>query len=89
MINVEKLRAKWRTIDEDTKRAMRTGEEFYRWTVTPDMPNDVYALIAEIEYMNGVVGALKSSLELIYDRVEGQAAELAREAIEYAEESRS
>lgn len=89
MINTEKIRAKWRTIDEDTKRTMKTGEEFYRWTVTPDMAQDVFSLLAEVEYMSGVVGALQSTLELIYDRTEGQTAELAREAIQYAEESRS
>lgn len=49
MIDMEKLRNKWRMIDEDTRRAMKTGEEFYRWTVTLDMPSDVFELLAELE----------------------------------------
>jgi hypothetical protein len=63
MIDVEKLRNKWRVIDEDTRRAMKTGEEFYRWTVTPDMPSDVFELLAEIERLNGVIKQLTETTE--------------------------
>lgn len=61
MINTEKIRAKWNKIDEDTKRTMKTGEEFYRWTVTPDMPQDVFSLLAEIEQLRVSQEALTNS----------------------------
>jgi hypothetical protein len=44
---------------------------------------DVPKLLAEIEYMNGVIGGLKSIFELIEERTEGQANEIAKEALEY------
>ena len=47
---------------------------------------DIPALLAEVERLNGVVGALISTLELIEERTEGQANKLARGAIKYANE---
>lgn len=48
MVNTVQTHFKYLRIDEDTKRFMKTGEEFYRWSVTPDMTKDIFDLIAEV-----------------------------------------
>jgi hypothetical protein len=47
---------------------------------------DIPALLAEVEYLNGVIGALRSSLGEIWHYVEGNGNLLVQEAIKYAEE---
>ncbi|MEK5109909.1 hypothetical protein MHI57_24920 [Cytobacillus sp. FSL K6-0129] len=46
---MNEIKRKWQRIDESVKRFNKTGEEFYRYTVTPDMTRDVFELIAEVE----------------------------------------
>lgn len=46
---MNELKRKWQRIDESVKRFNKTGEEFYRYTVTPDMTRDVFELITEVE----------------------------------------
>ncbi|MEH7521747.1 hypothetical protein V7149_00470 [Bacillus sp. JJ1503] len=55
MVNTEQLNVKYSRIDDDVKRFMKTGEDFYRWTVTPDMTKDVFELLAEVERLRKTI----------------------------------
>lgn len=74
---------------EEYSYAPEIAEEF---TITSDAEfiaharQDVPALIAEVERLNGVVGTLVSDLELIEDHTEGRGLLLVQEAIKYGEE---
>ncbi|MDQ0270797.1 hypothetical protein [Cytobacillus purgationiresistens] len=48
-IKHDEIKRKWNRIDESVRRFNKTGEEFYSYTVTPDMTRDVFELIAEVE----------------------------------------
>jgi hypothetical protein len=48
---------------------------------------DIPALLAEVEYLNGVIGSLRASLGEIWHYVEGNGNLLVQEAIKHAEES--
>jgi hypothetical protein len=44
-------------------------------------------LLAEVAYLTGVIGTLKSNLEVIGEQVEGEELSFVKEAIKYAEEN--
>jgi hypothetical protein len=48
---------------------------------------DIPALLAEVAYLTGVIGTLKSNLEVIGEQVEGEELSFVKEAIKYAEEN--
>lgn len=60
---IKKIKRKWQRIDESVQWHARTGEEFYRYTVTPDMTRDVFELIAEVERLRTSQGKLVAELK--------------------------
>ncbi|MEK4970742.1 hypothetical protein MKX29_24360 [Cytobacillus sp. FSL R7-0696] len=64
---MSEIKLKWQRIDESVQWHNRTGEEFYSYTVTPDMTREVLELIAEVERLRYVNQRLEKRVEMYCD----------------------